>query len=169
MDVISIVFIIVAALSLLIGLVNGLADQIFRVIGGVVSIALAVFLCDYPAKWLMDNQWILDENIAKLVGGLLVMFVCCLLFGLIGWAARKLLKVAKPLNVLDKILGLVFAGAVVYCVFGAVYFFAGVTINAGEATDIVANLQQFVSDSMVLNALYGQVNPIGQLLAGFMA
>ncbi|HIT78227.1 MAG TPA: CvpA family protein [Candidatus Limihabitans stercoravium] len=169
MDIVGIVFVVSALFWMIVGLVDGFADQIFRVIGGIVSMVVATLFYGYVSQWFVEQGWIKDQYISVLIGWIVVMFASCVVFGLIGWLVRRLLKWAKPLNVLDRLLGLVFAGCVVYAVFGALYYIAGITIDAGNMTDAVRQLQSYIADSNILNTVYGSFNPIGQLMSGFIA
>lgn len=169
MDIVGVVFVLSALFWMIVGLCDGFADQIFRVIGAIVSMIVATLLCNFLAQWFVQQGWIVDQVMADLVGWLVVMFACCVVFGLIGWLVRKLLNWAKPLNVLDRVLGLVFAGSVVYAVFGALYYVSGVDLEVGQMTDAVRQLQAFVSESSILSSVYDSFNPIGDLISGFIA
>lgn len=169
MDIVGIVFIVSAVFWMIVGLCDGFADQIFRVIGGIVSIVVATLFCNYVAQWFVQQGWVKDQFMSLLVGWLVVMFASCLVFGLIGWVVRKFLNWAKPINVLDKIFGMIFAAGIVYAIFGALFYVGGIDVQAGEMTDLVKQLQTYFTESNILNVVYGSFNPVGQILSGFIA
>ncbi len=105
MQIIDIVILVLVALAIVKGLIDGLIRQVGGIAGLFVGIILAGRFSALLASWL--HQWIsASENIVKILSFVLIIIATCLLMHLVGKLLEKIVTITT-LGWLNRLLGAV--------------------------------------------------------------
>ncbi len=95
-------------LSLLLGLMRGFVRELLSLAGWVIGIVLALrYAADLGRVVLLPDSW---HGVRTAIAAVVVVVLCVLLAGVMGWVARRMMVAAK-LSGTDRMLGALF-GAV---------------------------------------------------------
>ena len=192
MLIIEYVFLGLAAIAFIAGLVSGFAKTLFGLLlaGGSVAVAViftpTVAELDFVVNLIEDTPIVINGTELFFLRKLIVFVALFVLTLLVLFAFRSLflsiLKNAKLLAALDKILGGAFNVAVVWVVFGVIYALSSVGtewiaaldeqlastgVNLGLA-QICGDIFNMVDQSEILHTVYSTFNPVGDLVAGML-
>ena len=192
MDVIGYVFLGVAVIALISGLVEGFASILFAFLSLAGSIAVAIIFT--PTVCQMEMVQNLIEDTPIVIGGQEIFYLrTVIVFAILAFATllavlilkgifKAILKRAKALKFIDRLIGGAFNVAIVWAVFGVIFALS----NTGTewlleleeqvtASGIQLPLAQPIGDvltafnsSQILQTVYSAFNPVGELVAGLL-
>ena len=192
MDIIGYVFLGIAAIALIVGLVKGFVDALLGIASAAGSIAVAVIFTPKVCEIEMVKNLIEDTPIV--INGqemfyLRTVIVSCVLFlaTLLVILALKsvfnsILKRVGVLKFLDRLLGAAFNVAFVWAIFGIIFTMsnagtewltaideqlASSGMNLGLA-QIAGDVFTQINGSEILKMVYETFNPIGELVGGLL-
>ena len=192
MDIVGYVFCGLAVIALIAGLVKGFSNILFGLLTAAGSIAVAVIftptVCglDFVQNLIEDTPIVINGTETFFLRTVIVFFVLFVL-GLIVFLSLKgifaaILKRIKLLKVLDKLIGAVASGAVVWAIFGILFAMAGTSTEWLVAIDqqlsasgidigltgMASELFAHFGNSQILTMVYSTFNPIGELVGGLL-
>ena len=192
MDIIGYVFLGVAVIALITGLVKGFAHTLLALISVAGAVAVATIftpkVCklEFVKNLIEDTPIVINGQEMFYLRTVIVFFALFLLTLIAVLAMQGLFKAilnrAKALKFIDRLLGGVFNVAVTWAVFGIVYFVchastewlveieqqlaqAGFDIGLAQA---FGELTTIVNGSQILQMVYSTFNPIGELVGGLL-
>ncbi len=160
MDILGWIFVVAAVIGLVVGLVKGFIDQLLGFIATIAALIFSAMLCKYPEQWLAGL--IENQLVRTIVAFIITAFVIIAVITIIKWLISKLLAKVKVLKILDKILGAALGAGIVYAVFGVLFAFSTAAFDAGAFDSIVKTITGAISESAILQTVYGNFNPLGQ-------
>ena len=192
MDIIGYVFAGIALIALIVGLKKGFVSTLLGLLSAVGSIAVAIILTPKVCEMEFVKNAIEDTPIVingqemfylRTVIVFFVLFVVSLIVILaIKGLFKSLLKRAKALKFVDRLLGGVFNVAIIWAVFGILFAISNIGTDwlvaieeqiASSGLEIalvepVGNALTTVHGSQILQTVFGAFNPIGELVAGLL-
>lgn len=189
MDIIGYVFAGVAVIALIAGLAKGLASTLLGLLSAVGSIAVAIIFTPSACEMEFVKNAIEDTPIVingqemfylRTVIVFFVLFVVTLIVILaIKGIFKSILKRAKALKFIDRLLGGVFSVTIVWSIFGILFALSNVGTDwlvaieeqiASNGIEIalvepVGNALTTFNGSQILQAVYTAFNPVGELVA----
>ena len=146
--VLDIIYAAAIVIAMLVGFWRGLVKQIF-VLAGVVIIAIGTsYLSPVVAGWLSGA--IESDATCTIVAILITLVVLSVVYAIITSFISRLINKTPGLGKVNRILGAVFAFAVVYLGFG---FITAVVMETSP--DVLPSIKTFFGDSWVVNNIYG--------------
>ena len=192
MDIIGYVFAGIALIALIVGLKKGFVSTLLGLLSAVGSIAVAIILTPKVCEMEFVKNAIEDTPIVingqemfylRTVIVFFVLFVVSLIVILaIKGLFKSLLKRAKALKFVDRLLGGVFNVAIIWAVFGILFAISNIGTDwlvaieeqiASSGLEIalvepVGNALTTIHGSQILQTVFGAFNPIGELVAGLL-
>jgi len=192
MDIIGYVFAGIALIALIVGLKKGFVSTLLGLLSAVGSIAVAIIFTPKVCEMEFVKNAIEDTPIVingqemfylRTVIVFFVLFVVSLIVILaIKGLFKSILKRAKALKFIDRLLGGVFNVAIVWAVFGILFAISNIgtdwllaieeqiTSSGLEIALVepVGNALTTVHGSQILQTVFGAFNPIGELVAGLL-
>ena len=192
MDIIGYVFAGIALIALIVGLKKGFASTLLGLLSAVGSIAVAIIFAPKVCEMEFVKNAIEDTPIVingqemfylRTVIVFFVLFVVSLIVILaIKGLFKSILKRAKALKFVDRLLGGVFNVAIVWAVFGILFAISNIgtdwlvaieeqIVSSGleiALVEPVGNALTTVHGSQILQTVFGAFNPIGELVAGLL-
>lgn len=151
MQIIDYVFIAMAAIGLIIGLVRGFIEQLLALLG-IVAVAVGTsYLFKYPEQWF--SGVITNQKALSIVAIVVTLIALSIVYGIIAWLVKKPFKSFKKMKAVDKLLGGVVGVVVVYALLA-------LFVEALTRTDIefMAKLSEMLAtqteNSVIIKTVY---------------
>lgn len=148
MTTLDYIYLILLACGILLGLWRGLVKQIFSLLGVFVVAIGTAYISPLPAKWLEGA--IESDATRNIVALVITLVVLSIVYGVVTGLICKFINKTPGLGKLNRILGMVFAVAVVYLGFG---FITALVVQTAE--DFLPTLKGVFNDSWIVNNIYG--------------
>ena len=192
MDIIGYVFLGVAAIALIVGLVKGFASALFGLLSAVGSIAVATIftpqVCEleFVKNAIEDTPIVINGQEMFYLRTVIVFFVLFVLTLVVILAIKgifkSILKRAKVLKFFDRLLGGVFNVAIIWAIFGILFALSSIGTDwlvaleqeiASTGLEIalvepVGEALTTINGSQILQMVFTEFNPIGDLVAGLL-
>ena len=192
MDIIGYVFAGIALIALIVGLKKGFVSTLLGLLSAVGSIAVAIILTpkvcemEFVKNAIEDTPIVINGQEMFYLRTVIVFFVLFVLSLIVILAIKglfkSLLKRAKALKFVDRLLGGVFNVAIIWAVFGILFAISNIGTDwlvaieeqiASSGLEIalvepVGNALTTVHGSQILQTVFGAFNPIGELVAGLL-
>lgn len=192
MDIIGYVFAGIALIALIVGLKKGLASTLLGLLSAVGSIGVAIIftpkVCEmeFVKNAIEDTPIVINGQEMFYLRTVIVFFVLFVLALIVILAIKglfkSLLKRAKALKFIDRLLGGVFNVAIIWAVFGILFALSNIGTDwlvaiedqiASSGLEIalvepVGEALTTVHSSQILQMVFGSFNPIGELVAGLL-
>lgn len=192
MDIIGYVFAGIALIALIVGLKKGFASTLLGLLSAVGSIAAAIIFApkvcemEFVKNAIEDTPIVINGQEMFYLRTVIVFFVLFVVSLIVILAIRGLfksiLKRAKALKFVDRLLGGVFNVAIVWAVFGILFAISNIgtdwlvaieeqIVSSGleiALVEPVGNALTTVHGSQILQTVFGAFNPIGELVAGLL-
>lgn len=148
MTVLDYIYLIALGAGIILGLWRGLVKQIF-VLAGVVVIAVGTsYLSPLPTKWLQNA--ISSDTTRSIVGVAITFVVLTIVYSVVTTLISRLINKTPGLGKANRILGAVFAFAVVYLAFGFV-----TALVVQTSPDVMPSLKTVFGKSWIVSNIYG--------------
>lgn len=148
MTVLDYIYLIALGGGIVLGLWRGLVKQIF-VLAGVFVIAVGTsYISPLPARWL-ENA-ISSDATRNIVAVALTFVVLTIVYSVVTALISRLINKTPGLGKANRILGAVFAVAVVYLGFG---FITALVVQTSE--EFLPSLKTVFGNSWIVNTIYG--------------
>ena len=192
MDIVGYIFVGVALICVVYGLIDGFAHSLLTAVAFVGAVVAGVILTPIVANLEFVKNLIEDTPV--IIGGqevcflrMLIVFFALFVAGLLACLLvrgifKGLLKRVKVLKFLDRLLGAVLNATLVWVFFGILFALANngtdwlvaldeqlasSGVPVGLANTLGSALTS-ISNSQILQLVYSAFNPIGEMVAGFL-
>lgn len=119
MNVVDIIFLIMMALCVVLGVFKGLIRQLFTIGGIIVVATLTATLAPWVQSWFVNV--IENEGTRSLIAMIAAALILAVGYAIVAIILTRILRKFKIIGVLDKVLGGVLGFAVVYLLFAVLF------------------------------------------------
>ncbi len=167
MGIIDYIFIGVAVIALIIGLVKGVLSMIIDLAGLILGLFVAGQFATLVSSWM--TTLIADESTRYLVAYIVCLLATVMVVAIVGKLIKKLITKISVLKVVDKLLGAAVSLAIVYAVFGLIFALLAIDTDNQMISALLGAIEGIVpADSFALT-LYGETNTVGNWLLSLIA
>ena len=148
MIILDYIYLIALGAGILLGFWKGFIKQIFALAGVLIITVGTTYISPLPAHWL--EGVITSDTTRNIVAMALTFVVLAIGYGIVTRLISRLVNKTPGLGKVNRILGAVFAVAVVYLSFG---FVTALVVETSQ--EFLPSVKKIFEESWIVNVVYG--------------